>query len=113
MNTKDEGDRVIVFQGKRNDCGRFVVLSVTPRSSRGCHIIIPEDVRSSGWENFGKLLLREFVQKKEQIQGVNFNLRAQEFPSFGPNRFRPSSPPVQRKVTEKDQPPQNVWKRKG
>lgn len=38
----------------------YVILSVTPRSSKGRHIIIPADVRGSGWENVGYLLQRDF-----------------------------------------------------
>lgn len=40
---RDEGDRVTVFQRKWNDRGRYILLSVTPRNSRGRHIIILVD----------------------------------------------------------------------
>lgn len=48
VKTKNKGDRVIVFHRKRNDRGRFIVLSVTPRSSRGRHIIILDDFKDFG-----------------------------------------------------------------
>lgn len=35
VKTKDEGDKVLIFPRKRNDRDRYVVLSVTPRTSRG------------------------------------------------------------------------------
>lgn len=40
VKTRDEGDKVIVLQRKKNNRGRFVILSVTPREGRGKHIII-------------------------------------------------------------------------
>lgn len=62
VRTRDEGDRVLVFQRKQNNRGYFVEISVTPRFNKGCRIIIPKDVHAVGWENFANILQREYLR---------------------------------------------------
>lgn len=40
IRTKDEGEKLVVIQRKSNNKGRFVEISVNPRSSRGRRIML-------------------------------------------------------------------------
>lgn len=98
--TRDEGDKVIVLQCKGNARGRFVEISVNPRTGWGRCIIVPEEIKGFGWENLGYVLQTHSMEDAKRRIIHTFHPKGNDFPAV-PTKVRHNFPNPRRNLWEK------------
>lgn len=86
VKTRDGGDKVLVLQRKKNNRGRYIEISVTPRDGRGRHIIVLEDKTEWRWNGLARTLLADFVIDADPKPHQSYRHSNNQFPNLNGRR---------------------------